>query len=102
MDDEGNKMELSQDPMLESICPYVADIKPGETRSFHKELEPILSNEKIFGVNLYEAGLGTLAEDYFAELVTRAGRGAPHASQVCNGLRCINKPACYLTSNRQA
>jgi fructuronate reductase len=73
VDDEGNKMELSPDPMLDSLCPYVADIKLGETRSFHKELEPILSNEKIFGVDLYEAGLGTLVEDYFAELVQDQG-----------------------------
>jgi fructuronate reductase len=73
VDDEGNKMELSPDPMLGSLCPYVADIKLGETRSFHKELEPILSNEKIFGVDLYEAGLGTLVEDYFAELVQDQG-----------------------------
>jgi fructuronate reductase len=73
VDDEGNKMELSPDPMLDSLCPYVEDIKLGETRSFHKELEPILSNEKIFGVDLYEAGLGTLVEDYFAELVQDHG-----------------------------
>jgi fructuronate reductase len=41
-------------------------------------LEPIFSNSRIFGVNLYEAGLGEKVESYFAELV--AGPGAVAAT----------------------
>jgi fructuronate reductase len=78
IDDAGNPMELSTDPMLESVCPLVAGIRLGEERSFHEELSPILSNDRIFGVNLYEAGLGEKVEGYFAELVK--GPGAVRAT----------------------
>ena len=44
----------------------------------HKVLEPILSNVKIFGVNLYEVGLGETVEGIFAELI--AGPGAVRAT----------------------
>lgn len=73
IDDKGEKMELSSDPMLETVCPYVANIKLGEERSFHEELAPILSDPKIFAVNLYEVGLGEVVENYFAELVKEPG-----------------------------
>ena len=36
------------------------------------------ANEKIFGVNLYEAGLGELTEQYFVEML--AGKGAVEAT----------------------
>jgi mannitol-1-phosphate/altronate dehydrogenase len=42
--------------------------------TFHRELEPILSNPLIFGLNLYEAGLGNRVEACFEELI--AGPGA--------------------------
>ena len=44
----------------------------------HDLLQPILSNANLFGVDLYEAGLGELTESYFAELV--AGKGAVRAT----------------------
>lgn len=78
VDDEGQAMELSSDPLLDTVMPYVAGIKLGEVRDFHKELQPILSNATIFGVDLYEAGLGETVEKYFAELV--AGPGAVRAT----------------------
>jgi fructuronate reductase len=74
MDDMGEAFEPSYDPMLDEVKNYVKDIKLGEDRDFHAELEPILSNEKIFGVNLYKAGLGDLTEKYFRLMVR--GKGA--------------------------
>ena len=38
------------------------------------KLEKLVGDASIFGVNLYEAGLGELAEKYFVELI--AGKGA--------------------------
>lgn len=73
VDDEGKPMELSSDPMLDVVKPYVKDIKLGEVRDFHKELHPILSNAAIFGLDLYEAGLGDTVEQYFSELVSGPG-----------------------------
>ena len=73
INDNGENFELSSDPMLETVCPYVADLKLGDTE-VHESVAPILANEKIFGVNLYEAGLGELVEQYFVEML--AGKGA--------------------------
>ena len=72
-DDKGNKFELSPDPLLETVCPYVADIKLGDT-DVEEKIKPVLENAKIFGVNLYEAGLAELVCKYFTELI--AGEGA--------------------------
>ena len=47
---------------------------------FSEVLRPIFSNARIFGVDLYEAGLGELCERYFEELV--AGPGAVRATLV--------------------
>lgn len=80
VDDEGKPMELSPDPLLDTVCPYVAGIKLGDQKDFHKELKPVLSNDKIFGVDLYEAGLGELVEMYFAELA--AGPGAVRSTLI--------------------
>ena len=74
IDDNGNKFELSPDPLLETVCPYVADIKLGESIDVEAKIKPVLENAKIFGVNLYEAGLAGLVCQYFAELI--AGPGA--------------------------
>ncbi|MDR1834923.1 MAG: mannitol dehydrogenase family protein [Fusobacteriaceae bacterium] len=73
VDDEGKPFELSSDPLLESVRPYLANIKLGDKRDFHEELAPILSDEKIFAVNLYDAGLGKTVENYFAELAAAPG-----------------------------
>lgn len=73
INDAGEKFTLSSDPMLETVCPYVADIKLGDI-DIHDKVSPILSNEKIFGVDLYQAGLGELVEQYFVEML--AGKGA--------------------------
>ena len=73
IDDEGNSFEPSSDPLLNEIRAYLKNIKLGDVRDFHEELKPILSNEKIFGINLYEVGIGEKVENYFAELVSGVG-----------------------------
>ena len=74
VDDEGEKMDLSPDPLLDDLLPHVENISLGDKGPFHEELKPILSNANIFGIDLYEAGLGEKIEGYFEELV--AGKGA--------------------------
>jgi fructuronate reductase len=78
VDDEGKAFEPSPDPLLDSSRAFVVGIKLGEKGPFHDRLEGLLSNSKIFGVDLYEAGLGERVELFFAELV--AGRGAVRAT----------------------
>lgn len=78
IDDNGNKFELSPDPMTDTLCEYVKDIKLGDKGPFHDKLQPILSDARIFGLDLYEAGAAELVEDYFAQLVS--GKGAVRAT----------------------
>lgn len=78
IDDDGNKMKLSSDPLLEELTPYVASISLGDKGPFHEQLKPILSNVKIFGIDLYEVGLGEVIENYFEELI--ASKGAVRAT----------------------
>ncbi len=78
VDDNGDAFAPSDDPLLASVAPYVADIKLGDTGSFSAKLRPILSNDTIFGVDLYKVGLGERVENYFAELV--AGKGTVRAT----------------------
>ena len=78
VDDEGNSFELSPDPLLDTVCPYVASIKLGDTVDAENVLRPILENDKIFGVNLFDAGLAPLVCQYFNEMI--AGTGAVRAT----------------------
>ena len=73
LDDNGEKLELSPDPLLEDVIPYVRDITLGDKGPFHFKLKPILSNASIFGVNLYDAGIGEKVEAYFEELISKKG-----------------------------
>lgn len=69
VDDNGNKFELSPDPMIPSLCPKLAEIHLGETSDVEKVLQPILKDKKIFGVDLYEAGLAEQVCGYFKEMI---------------------------------
>ena len=73
IDDIGNKFELSPDPLLDTVCPIVAEIKLGDTE-VEETIKPLLQNKAIFGVDLYEVGLAELVVKYFTELI--AGPGA--------------------------
>ena len=68
-DDNGEAMQVSADPMLETLQ---AELKKPEG------LKEILSNKNIFGVNLYEAGLAEKVEGLYHEL--SAGKGAVRAT----------------------
>ena len=74
LNDAGKEMTLSSDPMMETLKPYFADIKIGAPESAEGKLKPILSNAELFGLNLYEVGLGKKVEGYFAEMI--AGENA--------------------------
>lgn len=80
VDDEGRAMELSSDPMLEQLTGRLAGIRLGGGASCRESLKEILANPVIFGVNLYEAGLGGKVESMFAEL--SAGPGAVRSTLV--------------------
>lgn len=56
IDDEGNTFDISPDPMLEELKNNLSNVKS------------IISNTKIFGIDLYEIGLGTKIEKMYEEL----------------------------------
>ena len=74
MDDEGNAIELSPDPMLAELQAALAGITLGDPDSVGDKLKPILSNANIFGSDLYAAGLGDKIEALVKEEL--AGPGA--------------------------
>ncbi|MDO4302243.1 MAG: mannitol dehydrogenase family protein [Clostridia bacterium] len=74
VDDEGNKFELSSDPMISELSRELTGIEVGRAESYKGQLKPILSNSNIFGIDLYKAGVGERIECMFKELI--AGKGA--------------------------
>lgn len=78
IDDNGNPFELSADPMLPELIKILAGIEIGNPSSYTGQLKEILSNANIFGVDLYEAGIGEKIEEMFLEQI--AGTGAVRAT----------------------
>jgi fructuronate reductase len=78
VDDLGNEMQLSPDPLLDLLKGYVSGINLGGNASAGERLKPILSNAEIFGSDLYSVGLGEKIEGYFNEMI--AGPGAVRAT----------------------
>jgi fructuronate reductase len=75
--DDGKEFELSPDPLTDTVRPYVENIKLGDTVDV-AALSDILTNTKIFGVDLVEIGMADRVVAYFNELI--AGVGAVRAT----------------------
>lgn len=73
IDDNGNAMELSPDPLLDELKKYVANVRLGTKELVEEDLKPILTNEEIFGLNLYAIGLGEKIVGYFNEMISGVG-----------------------------
>ena len=78
VDDEGNKFELSPDPLLDTVCSFVAGLELKEDQDVEAKVAPVLRMKQIFGVDLYEAGLADMVVGYLKELT--AGKGAVRAT----------------------
>lgn len=74
VDDQGNTFELSPDPLLDTLLPVIRQINMGDSlETVEKILHPILENEQIFGVDLYETGLAGLVCEFFAAMIQGSG-----------------------------
>ncbi len=73
VDDNGNTFTPSPDPLLEAAGTDVADGGLNGAPKDLDKLDRLLSNEKIFGVNLVELGLADTVKKYFAELSCGVG-----------------------------
>ena len=78
VDDAGKKYELAPDPMNEEIQEQLKNIVVGQPETFTDQLRPILSNERLFFIDLYKAGVGEKVENMFREMI--AGPGAIKAT----------------------
>lgn len=78
VDDNGNSFTPSSDPLLESASVYVKDFELSATPKDLSKLDALLSNEKVFGVNLVANGMADIVKKYFAEL--SVGTGAVKAT----------------------
>ena len=74
VDDEGNAFTLSPDPLLDTVCPYVAGLTLTEGQDVEAAVGEVLKMKNIFGVDLYEVGLAETVCRYLSELT--AGKGA--------------------------
>jgi len=72
VDDTGQPLNLSPDPMLPALQAALSGISLGDTGCAAK-LRPILSDPIYFGVDLYEAGIGEAVEEIFHEMISGPG-----------------------------
>ncbi len=70
--DTGEIFEVSPDPMLPVLQPLFSEFKLGKTNAT-QEIETLLRNEKIFGLDLVEAGLADSIISMYEEMSTAPG-----------------------------
>ena len=78
VNDMGNTYELAPDPMVPEIQAALSSVVFGNPESLTDQLHPILSNEKVFFIDLYKAGLGEKIEGMFREMIN--GKGSTKAT----------------------
>ena len=76
--DDGTVFEPSPDPMLTELQAIVAPLEIGKVNQDYSCLRQLYSRKDVFGLDLYEAGLGEQIEGYVKELY--AGNGAVRAT----------------------
>lgn len=78
VDDKGEAMACSPDPMLETLQGQLSGVELGKPESLGDQLTPILSNPVLFGSDLVALGLGGTITGYVREML--AGPGAVRAT----------------------
>ncbi len=74
IDDDGQPFSPSPDPMLAELQAIVAPLEVGKQEQDYSCLQRLYSRKDVFGLDLYEAGLGEQIEGMVSELF--AGPGA--------------------------
>ena len=78
VDDNGEPIEISADPLKDELCAHLAGIELGKPESYNGQLKDILSNETIFGSDLCKLGMDKLIEEIFVKEIS--GKGAVRAT----------------------
>ena len=76
--DDGTPFDPSPDPMLEELQAIVAPLQVGKADQDYSCLKALYTRKDVFGLDLYEAGLGEKIEGMVKELF--AGPGAVRAT----------------------
>jgi len=73
INDDGAVFELSPDPMLAKLAPVFKSLSLGEAADYTDVLFPLLSDETVFGVDLFAAGVGNRVVEYFSSMMEGPG-----------------------------
>lgn len=73
VNDEGKAFELSADPLLDTVRPYVSALELKEDQDVETAVAPVLRMKQIFGIDLYEAGMADLVIQYLKEMTSGVG-----------------------------
>lgn len=74
IDDEGKTFEPSPDPLILELKKHLEGVELGkEYEDLEERLRPILANEVIFRVDLFEVGLAKKVVEYFKEMIQGIG-----------------------------
>ncbi len=68
IDDEGNQFEIPSDPLLPKLCPIMQQFQLGDEVKV-EDVQAILTDASIFGVDLIEAGLADKVVGYLNEML---------------------------------
>ena len=74
VDDNGNKMELSSDPLMEDLQKELSNVKFGEPQSAFGNIDGLLRNKSLFAADLVECGLKEKIELMLSDMLK--GNGA--------------------------
>ena len=101
VDDEGKAFELSADPMIPELTKQLEGIVVGKPETYTGQLKPILSNGNIFGIDLYEAGIGELIENVCRrDRRTRGSKKRPEKVYGVSHANCMDvKIPCWPHEN---
>lgn len=70
VNDRGDSITISSDPMLEILKEEVKNIKYDDSTSYKiGSFNQLLKNERIFGIDLVEIGMNKIIEKYFIEML---------------------------------
>ena len=72
-DDQGKTYTLAPDPMNETFTEAYRDVIFGKPETLTDQLRPILSNASVFGIDLYQAGLGEKITGMVREMLEGPG-----------------------------
>ncbi len=73
VNDEGTEFELSPDPLLDTVRPYIKGLKLGEAKDVEATVGSLLKEKTIWGVDLYEVHMAEKVVGYLQEMLAGTG-----------------------------